>query len=99
MASTNAENEDFNISATDELSVAEIARLIWLACGHDESTFELAHLPSFEVDVQRRWPSVEKAKRLLRWEAKTDLETGIAQTVQWLREQAATERATTETRA
>ena len=27
------ENEDFNISASEELTVAEIARRIWLACG------------------------------------------------------------------
>jgi nucleoside-diphosphate-sugar epimerase len=85
MASPAAENEDFNISASQELTVAEIARLIWQACGHDASSFELEHLPSFDVDVQRRWPSVEKARRLLGWEAKVDLRDGIAQTVEWLR--------------
>jgi nucleoside-diphosphate-sugar epimerase len=36
--------------------------------------------------VQRRWPSVEKAKRLLGWEAQVDLLEGIAGTVEWLRE-------------
>ena len=60
------ENEDFNISASEELTVAEIARLIWEACGNDPAEFELEHLPSFEVDVQRRWPSVEKARRAAR---------------------------------
>ena len=65
-----AENEDFNISASEELTVAEIARIIWEACGEDPAEFELEHLPSFEVDVQRRWPSVEKARRLLGWEAR-----------------------------
>ena len=43
--------------------------IIWEACGEDPAEFELEHLPSFEVDVQRRWPSVEKARRLLGWEA------------------------------
>ena len=28
-----AENEDFNISASDERTVAEIARIMWEACG------------------------------------------------------------------
>ena len=73
MASPAGENEDFNISASEELTVAEIARLIWDACGDDPAEFELRHLPSFEVDVQRRWPSVEKARRLLGWEARVDL--------------------------
>jgi nucleoside-diphosphate-sugar epimerase len=82
-----AENEDFNISASRELTVAEIARVVWEACGEDPAELELRHLPSFEVDVQRRWPSVEKARRLLGWEARIDLEEGIATTVEWLREQ------------
>ena len=86
MAHPAGENEDFNVSASDERTVAEIARIIWEACGEDPSTFELEHLPSFEVDVQRRWPSVEKAKRLLGWEAQVDLREGIAGTVEWLRE-------------
>ena len=59
---------------------------MWSACGNEDSTFELAHLPSFEVDVQRRWPSVEKARRLLGWETQVDLREGIAGTVDWLRE-------------
>jgi UDP-glucose 4-epimerase len=87
MASPAALNEDFNISASEERSVAEIARTIWLACGHPESEFSLQRLPSFEVDVQRRWPSVEKARRLLGWEARIGLEQGIAETVRWLRAQ------------
>ena len=51
MASPAALNEDFNISASDERTVAELARLIWEACGEPPEAFELAHKPSFEVDV------------------------------------------------
>jgi UDP-glucose 4-epimerase len=87
MSSPAGENEDFNISAAQELSVAEIARIVWEACGNDPAAFELEHLPPFEVDVQRRWPSVEKARRVLGWEARIDVREGIAQTVAWLREQ------------
>ena len=86
MASPAGENEDFNISATQELSVADIARVIWRACGNDPERLEFRHLPSFEVDVQRRWPSVEKARQMLGWEARVELTDGIAKTVQWLRE-------------
>jgi UDP-glucose 4-epimerase len=89
MAHPAGENEDFNVSASDERTVAEIARVIWEACGRDPELFELEHLPSFEVDVQRRWPSVEKARRLLGWEARVELRDGIAGTVDWLRDQEA----------
>ena len=85
MGAPAGENEDFNISASQELTVAELARVIWEACGNGPEEFELRHLPSFAVDVQRRWPSVEKARRLLGWEARIDLHDGIAQTVEWLR--------------
>jgi nucleoside-diphosphate-sugar epimerase len=78
-------NEDFNISSSRELTVAEIARIIWEACGEDPADFALAHMPSFTVDVQRRWPSVDKARTLLGWEAQIAVEDGIAATVQWLR--------------
>ncbi len=84
-----AENEDFNISADEELSVAEIARAIWEACGRDPQDFGLERLPSFTVDVQRRWPSVEKARRLIGFEAAVDLRDGLAATVEWLRGQGA----------
>ena len=87
MESPVGENEDFNISASDERTVADIAEIIWEASGRDPAQFELKHLPSFEVDVQRRWPSVEKAKRLLGWEARIGLAEGIADTVSWLRDQ------------
>jgi UDP-glucose 4-epimerase len=82
-----AENEDFNISASDERTVAEIAALIWEACGEDPAALELRHVPSFTVDVQRRWPSVQKARDVLGWEARIDLRDGLAATVAWLREQ------------
>jgi nucleoside-diphosphate-sugar epimerase len=86
MASPQAANEDFNISASQELTVAEIAGLIWEACGEDPAALELRSVESFEVDVQRRWPSVEKARRILGWEAKVPLRDGLAQTVAWVRE-------------
>ena len=79
-------NEDFNISAAQELTVAEIARIVWECCGEDPEQFALEHLPSFTVDVVRRWPSVSKAKELLGWEAKIGVREGITATVGWLRE-------------
>jgi nucleoside-diphosphate-sugar epimerase len=37
--------------------------------------------------VQRRGPSVEKARQLLGWEARIGVREGIARTVDWMREQ------------
>jgi nucleoside-diphosphate-sugar epimerase len=79
-------NEDFNISAAEEMTVAEIARIIWEECDEDPGAFELEHIGSFEVDVQRRWPDVSKAERLLGWKAEIPVREGIRRTVDWLRE-------------
>ena len=76
MSSPAGLNEDFNISASRELTVAEIARIVWEACGEDPDEFALEHLPTFAVDVQRRWPSVEKARELLGWEARIERRGG-----------------------
>ena len=86
-ASPAGENEDFNISASEERTVAEIARVCWEAAGNDPAELELEHVPSFEVDVQRRWPSVEKAKRLIGFETRIGVREGIRRTVEWMRSQ------------
>jgi nucleoside-diphosphate-sugar epimerase len=85
MGSPDGLNEDFNISASRELSVKEIARIIWDACGQDPDAFAVEYLPSFTADVKRRWPAVEKARSLLGWEARIEVEEGIAGSVRWLR--------------
>ena len=89
MAHPAGRNEDFNISASEELSVAEIAQQIWEACGESPTDFLLERLPSYTVDVQRRWPSVEKARELIGFEARVSLSDGLRETVEWLREQRA----------
>jgi len=77
--------EDFNVSADEELTVREIAEMVWEACGNDPAGLELRHLPSFEVDVKRRWPSTEKAREMLGWQAEIGVREGIAETVEWYR--------------
>jgi UDP-glucose 4-epimerase len=96
MGSPAGENEDFNISASQELTISELAERIWVACGEDPEALVLSHQPTFSVDVQRRWPSVAKARDLLGWEARVDLGDGLAETVAWLREERAGTRQTSE---
>src|ERR687885_680661 len=90
MGSPKAVNEDFNISASEELTVAEFARIFGEERGRDAEPSALEHEPTFAVDVVRRWPSVEKAERLLGWRARIGVREGIAQTVEGLRDVVAT---------
>jgi UDP-glucose 4-epimerase len=89
IGSPKGRNEDFNIAAARELTVAELARIVWAACGEDPADFALAPAPAGEdsaMGATRRRPSVEKARELLGWQARIELDEGIAATVESIRE-------------
>jgi len=50
---------------------------------------EIAFKPLDYVDVEIRIPNVSKAKELLSWEARVDLDEGLARTIAWYREKLA----------
>jgi nucleoside-diphosphate-sugar epimerase len=78
MAAETALGQDFNLAAREELTLAEIATI----CA------DLAPLDAPADHAVRRAPSVEKARRLLGWEARIDARDGLAATVAALRERA-----------
>jgi len=47
---------------------------------------EIVHVPLEYVDVELRIPNVEKARELLGWEPKVELDEGLARTIAWYRE-------------
>jgi UDP-glucose 4-epimerase len=78
LASPAALNEDFNIAAADELTVAEIARVVWQACGWDADELALAQVAGDACEPARSWPAVDKARELLGWEAQIAFADGVA---------------------
>jgi UDP-glucose 4-epimerase len=79
--------EDFNITGSEEVTIAELAEIVWEACGNDPDEFRLERLEQpYPVDVQRRILSGEKAKRLLGWEPTISLRDGIRMTADWMAE-------------
>ena len=79
-------NEDFNLSTETSTTVLELAELIWskLKPGED---FRYVSDDPFEYDVQKRVPAVEKAKRVLGFEATTDLSEILDIVIPWVDEQ------------
>jgi nucleoside-diphosphate-sugar epimerase len=77
-------NEDFNLSTAASTTVLELAQVIWTKVKGPD--VPLAHVsdPPFEHDVQRRIPSVEKAKRLLGFEATTSLSEMLDEVLPWV---------------
>lgn len=79
-----ATNEDFNLSTAESTSVVDLAKLIWMKI-QPEKPFEVIFDNPFEHDVQKRIPSVEKAKRVLGFEATTSLEVMLDEVIPWIR--------------
>lgn len=84
--SPNAINEDFNLSTPVSTTVLELANLIWSKINKDKPFRYVSDKP-FKYDVQKRIPDVTKAKKLLGFEAKTDLSTALDEIIPWIKEQ------------
>ena len=76
-------NEDFNLSVSVSTTVKELATLIWQKINGNKPLTFISD-PAFLYDVQKRVPSVEKAKKLLGFEAKTDLNTTLDEVIPWI---------------
>ena len=85
----NAVNEDFNLSTSQSTTVLELAALIWKKIKGD-APFRWISDPPFQYDVQKRVPCVEKARRMLDFEAKTDLSEAMDEIIPWIEKQVKT---------
>ena len=82
-----AMNEDFNLSTPVSTTVLELAQLIWRKINGDKSFRYVSDKP-FMYDVQKRVPTtIEKAKRVLGFEATTTLEEALDEVIPWIKEQ------------
>jgi UDP-glucose 4-epimerase len=77
-------NEDFNLSTAASTTVLELAEVIWTMIKGPQVPFRWVSDEPFAHDVNRRVPSVEKAKRLLGFEATTSLENLLKEVVPWI---------------
>ena len=75
-----AKGEVVNIGSDKEMTILELAKLIKeLTKSKSEIVFD--ELP--KDDPPRRKPDLSKAKRLLNWEPKVELEEGLKRTIEW----------------
>ena len=84
--SEKALNEDFNLSTPVSTTVMELAQLIWKKINGNKPFRYVSDQP-FEYDVQKRVPSVEKARHILGFEAKTTLEDALDEVIPWIKTQ------------
>lgn len=79
-------NEDFNLSTPVSTTVTELATMIWEKINGDKP-LSFTHDKAYEYDVQKRVPSVQKAKDILGFEANTDLSTTLDEVIPWITKQ------------
>jgi UDP-glucose 4-epimerase len=77
-------NEDFNISTAEGTSVLDLAKVIWHKIKGPDAPFNFVSDEAYEYDVQKRVPSVEKAKTLLGFEATTSLDVMLDEVIPWI---------------
>jgi nucleoside-diphosphate-sugar epimerase len=81
-----AVNEDFNLSTRESTTVLELAERIWRKL-RPGVPFRYTCDPPYPHDVQKRVPAVEKAARLLGFEAATPLDAVLVLVIPWVRQQ------------
>ncbi len=81
-----AVNEAFNLSTPVATDVLTLAKAIWNKVKPGEA-FEYVSDPPFPHDVQHRSPDVEKAKRVLGFEASTSLDQILDEVIPWIKTQ------------
>jgi nucleoside-diphosphate-sugar epimerase len=79
-------DEDFNLSTPRGHTVLEVAEQIWRRVNPGKP-FRYVSEDAYKYDVQRRVPAVEKAKRVLGFEATTTLERILDEVVPWVSRQ------------
>jgi UDP-glucose 4-epimerase len=84
--SEKAINEDFNLSTAVSTTVLELAKLICKKIRGDEPFNYICDEP-YRYDVQKRVPSVLKAKEVLGFEATTTLEEMLDEVIPWIKDQ------------
>ncbi len=77
-------NEDFNISTAESTTVLELAELVWRKIKGPDVPFRYVSDPGFQHDVAKRIPGVEKARRVLGFEATTPLSEMLDEVIPWI---------------
>ena len=79
----NSLNQDFNISNNVSTDVITLAEKIWKKLNPNKEFRYVSDEP-FTYDVEKRIPNVEKARQILGFEAKTDLDDILDEVIPWV---------------
>jgi UDP-glucose 4-epimerase len=81
-----ARNLVFNLGNTEEVTIEQLARMVWrLVRGDEPAKIRFIPYSAFGryEDVMRRIPDITRARELLGFEPRISLEDGLRRTIQW----------------
>lgn len=84
MESKKAENGDFNIGSEKEITMLELAKLLWQKC-RVSRPFKVKYVKGFKYDIKRRVPSSKKAGKILGWKVTKKFEKELPLIIEWVR--------------
>ena len=87
MFSDKAVGEIFNLGNIKEITIRDLAQLVWKLAGKGKPKLKFISYQSFGKyeDVRRRVPDIQKARELLGFDPKVDLVEGLKKTIEWQR--------------
>jgi len=82
-----AVGETINLGSGSEISISDLAQLIARLAGREiEIDLDSQRLRPTDSEVDRLLAANKKAKTLLNWTPRVDLESGLALTIEWVRD-------------
>jgi UDP-glucose 4-epimerase len=83
----------FNLGSGRSTSINRLADYVIDAFGHPPGGYKIIHAPSRPGEQQTVQADVRQARSVLGWEPRTTLDTGLAKTVRWARDEFAVRQA------
>ncbi|MDO8269837.1 MAG: GDP-mannose 4,6-dehydratase, partial [Candidatus Levybacteria bacterium] len=81
---TVGKNRVFNIGSGNIISVKDLIEKIIKISGVEMEINRIED--KREMEISSQYVAVKKAKKMLQWEAKTDIDNGLAKTIAWYKE-------------
>jgi UDP-glucuronate decarboxylase len=85
MAMMNTDNEmigPLNLGNPGEFTMFDLAKMVIKLTGTES---QILQMPLPQDDPKQRQPNINKTKKVLQWEPKIDLETGLQKTIDYFR--------------
>lgn len=76
-------NQPINLGNPQEFTILELAKLVIRLTG---TKSKIVFKPLPEDDPRKRQPDITRAKKILKWKPKIELEEGLKKTIEWFRQ-------------